>query len=72
MIKRSKTRVNQKTICLRGTKRRIQETAINNGWSTHIFQILREIRDGKIIFEGNLLSILPKPLKLHTSGPRQI
>ena len=46
------------------TKQRIRKIAINNGWNTHIFQILREKHDGNFLFNGNLLSRLPKPVEL--------
>ena len=64
LIKFTKTRVNQKIKFLRDTKRRIQEIAINNGWNTHIVQILHEIRDINFLFKGKILSILPKPVEL--------
>ena len=62
LIKRAKTRFNFKNLC--DSKRHIQEIAINNGWNMHIFQILREKRDGNFIFTGNLLREPPKPVKL--------
>ena len=47
LIKRAKTRVNLKKL-RRDTKQRIREIAIKNGWNTHIFQILHEIREEKL------------------------
>ena len=64
LTKPAKTRINQKIKFLRDTKRRIREISINNGWNTHIVQILHEIRDGKFLFKGNLLSTLPKSVEL--------
>ena len=49
LIKRKKTRVNQRIKFPRDTRRRIQEIAINNGWKTQIVYILREIRDGNYL-----------------------
>ena len=63
LIKCAKIRVNQKIIFPRETKRRIQEIAINNGWNTQIVHILREIRDGKFLYKGNFLSIIPKAVE---------
>ena len=48
----------------RGTKRRIQETEIKNGYITQIVHLLREKRDGKFIFKGKFLSILPNPVEI--------
>ena len=59
LIKGAKTIVNQKINFLRDTKRRIQQTAINNGC-----HILHEICGGKIIFKLNFLSRLIKPIEL--------
>ena len=64
LIKRAETRVNQKIIFLRDTKRCIQEIAINNGCNTHFFRVLREILDRNFLFKGNLLSRLPKSVEL--------
>ena len=45
LIKRAIYTFNQKIKSPRDTKRRIWEIEINNGWNTHIFQILGEIYD---------------------------
>ena len=64
MIKRAKTRVNQKINLPCDAKRRIQEIAINNSWNTQIVQILGEIRDGHSLFKEKFLNRLPKPVEL--------
>ena len=45
LIKRAKTRVNQKIQFPHDTKQHIRESAINNVWSTQVVQILHEIQD---------------------------
>ena len=62
LIKFAKTRVNKKIIFPRGTKQRIQEITINNGWNTQIVHILRDKRDEKFLFKGKFLSRPPKLL----------
>ena len=49
---------------MRDTNRRIWVIAINNGWNTHIVQILREIRDDDFLFKRKFLSIVLKPVEL--------
>ena len=58
LIKCAITRGNKKIKSTGDTTRRIRDIAINNGWNTQIFQILCDIRDGKI------LSRPPKPVKI--------
>ena len=64
LIKHAKYRLNQKINSPRDIKRGIQEIAINNGWNTHIFWILREKRNVDFLFKVNFLIRLPKPREL--------
>ena len=64
MIKRSKYRFNKQIKSSLDTKQCIQEIVISNVWNTHIVQILREKRDGGFIFNGNILNILTKSVRL--------
>ena len=45
-------------------KKIVCKNAMNNGWYTHVFQILRKERDGKFIFKVNLLSRLTNPVEI--------
>ena len=62
LIKRGKTKFNQKINFPCDTKQRVWEIAINNSWNTHIVQILHKKRDGGFIFKGNFISRIPKPV----------
>ena len=42
----------------------IREIVINNGWNIHIVQILRDKRDGKLLFKRKPLSRKPNPVEL--------
>ena len=53
-----KNRVNKQINNPCETKQHIQDIAINNSWNIFV-QILRDIRDGKIIFKENFLSRIP-------------
>ena len=64
MIICAKKRFNQKIKFPCDIKRRIREISINNGCNTQIFQILRDIRDGNFLFNGDFLSRLPKSVEL--------
>ena len=37
---------------------------MKNGWNKQIVQILHEICDVKYLFEGNIISKLPKPVEI--------
>ena len=60
LIKLATTRVNQNINFRRDTKRHIRYIAINNGWNTQIFQLLREMHDEIFIVKGKFLSRPPK------------
>ena len=60
LIKRAKSRFNQKNQFTRDIKRRRWEIAINNGWNKKIVHILRDKCDGYVILKGNFLSRLSK------------
>ena len=64
LIKCAKTRVNQKINFLCDTKRQIRKIVINNGRNRQIFHKMREKRDEKLLFKGNVLSRLLKPVGL--------
>ena len=64
LIKRVKSRFNQKIKSPYDTKGRIWKISINNGWNTQIVQILRGKCDGDFIFKVNFLSRLPKSVEL--------
>ena len=49
---------------MKDKKQRIQEISINNGWNTHIVQILREKQDVNFLFKGNFLIRRPKTVGL--------
>ena len=68
LIKHAKTKVNKKIKFPRDTKRRIQETSINNGWNTHTVQILLGIRDD-FFFSKEYFSVdYQNLLNYHMSG----
>ena len=46
------------------TKRRMREIAIHDSCNTQIVHILRDKRDGKLLFKGTFISILTKPVEL--------
>ena len=64
LINRTKNRMNQKINFPSNTKRCICTTAINNGWNTHIVQILHEERDRKFHFSVNIITRIPKTVEL--------
>ena len=64
LIKRAKSRFNQKIKFPRNTKQRICETEIKNGWNPQVVNTLREESDGKFIFKGNMISRVPKNVEL--------
>ena len=64
LIKCSKYRFNQKI--LHDTKQRIQEIAINNGWNTHIVQILHEKSDANLFSKEIVYVDYPNLLAYHT------
>ena len=64
LIKRSKSRFNNKINFPRDTERHIHIIAKQNVCSTQVVYIFHGERDNKFIFKVNLLSILPKPVEL--------
>ena len=64
LIKRSKSRFNEKINFSHDTKRRVYKILINNGWNTPVFHILPEECYGKFIFKVNVFSRLPTPVEL--------
>ena len=63
LIKRAKSRFNQKIKFLHDTNQVIQEFAINNGLNTQVKYILSDESDGNC-FKENVLSGLTKPVEL--------
>ena len=55
LIKRAKFGFNQKIKFPHDTNQHIQEIVINNGFNTHIVQMLCEICEGDFIFERKFL-----------------